>query len=100
MADETGIEALTSVLTSADQRYLREGFIITQGGRYLGLGTGGLGSISTVPTLVFVFTLLLTAILVARKVRGGILIGLVESGHDAVVTRVDRGDGQGLHHHA
>lgn len=37
---ETGIEALTSVLTSADQRYLREGFIITQGGRYLGLGTG------------------------------------------------------------
>ena len=37
---DTGIEALTSVLTSADQRYLREGFIITRAGRYLGLGTG------------------------------------------------------------
>ena len=29
------------------------------------------------PTLVFVFTLLVTGILVARKVRGGILIGLI-----------------------
>lgn len=37
---ETGIEALTTVLTSADQRYLREGFIITREGHYLGLGTG------------------------------------------------------------
>ncbi|MFY7866016.1 EAL domain-containing protein [Roseateles sp.] len=37
---DTGIEALTTVLTSADQRYLREGFIITREGRYLGLGTG------------------------------------------------------------
>ncbi|MDT8998397.1 phosphodiesterase [Paucibacter sp. APW11] len=37
---DTGIEALTRVLTSADQRYLREGFIISRQGRYLGLGTG------------------------------------------------------------
>ncbi|MCV2367215.1 GGDEF domain-containing protein [Roseateles oligotrophus] len=37
---DTGIEALTTVLTSSDQRYLREGFIITRDGRYLGLGTG------------------------------------------------------------
>jgi diguanylate cyclase (GGDEF)-like protein len=36
----TGIEELTSVLTSGDQRYLTEGFIITEGGRYRGLGTG------------------------------------------------------------
>ena len=43
----------------------------------VGLGTGGVGTISTVPTLVFVFTLLVTGILVVRKVRGGILIGLV-----------------------
>ena len=42
----------------------------------VGLGTKGQGFITTVPTMVFVFTLLLTAILVARKVRGGILIGL------------------------
>ena len=43
----------------------------------VGLGHGGIGSITTVPTLVFVFTLLLTGILVVRRVRGGILIGLV-----------------------
>lgn len=42
----------------------------------VGLGTGGHGSITTVPTLVFVLTLLLTGTLVIRKVRGGILIGL------------------------
>jgi len=37
---DTGIEELTSVLTSPDQRYLSEGFIVTRGGCYLGLGTG------------------------------------------------------------
>ena len=36
----------------------------------VGLGAGGTGSISTVPTLVFVFTLLLTGVLVVRQVRG------------------------------
>jgi AGZA family xanthine/uracil permease-like MFS transporter len=43
----------------------------------VGLGATGSGSISTVPTVVFVVTLLLTGILVVRKVRGGILVGLV-----------------------
>ena len=43
----------------------------------VGLGSEGLGSISTIPTVVFVVTLLFTAVLVARRVRGGILIGLV-----------------------
>jgi adenine/guanine/hypoxanthine permease len=43
----------------------------------VGLGTGGIGSITTIPTVVFVFTLLVTGILVVRRVRGGILIGLV-----------------------
>jgi AGZA family xanthine/uracil permease-like MFS transporter len=43
----------------------------------VGLGGGGHGTINTIPTLVFVFTLLVTGILVVRKVRGGILIGLV-----------------------
>ncbi|ULE34427.1 NCS2 family permease [Mycobacterium sp. IDR2000157661] len=51
----------------------------------VGLGTGGAGSISTVPTAVFAVTLLLTGILVARKVRGGILIGLVTGTVVAVV---------------
>ena len=42
----------------------------------VGLGSGGHGSVSTVPTVVFIVTLLLTGVLVARRVRGGILIGL------------------------
>lgn len=51
----------------------------------VGLGAGGLGSLTTVPTLVFVVTLLLTGILVSRRVRGGILIGLVAGTVLAVV---------------
>ena len=51
----------------------------------VGLGGDGSGSISTVPTVVFTFTLLLTGVLVARKVRGGILIGLVAGTVLAVV---------------
>ncbi|AKK28174.1 NCS2 family permease [Mycobacterium sp. EPa45] len=51
----------------------------------VGLGGGGHGSISTVPTVVFVFTLLLTGILVVRKVRGGILVGLVAGTVVAVI---------------
>ncbi len=31
---------MTAVLTSSDQRYLTDGFIVTEGGRYLGLGFG------------------------------------------------------------
>lgn len=51
----------------------------------VGLGGGGSGSITGVPTLVFVLTLLATGILVARKVRGGILIGLVAGTVVAVI---------------
>ncbi|MET0900360.1 MAG: NCS2 family permease [Mycobacterium sp.] len=51
----------------------------------LGLGADGGGSITTVPTLIFVFTLLVTGVLVARKVRGGILIGLITGTAVAVV---------------
>jgi hypothetical protein len=36
----TGLDALTAVLTSADRRDLTEGFIVIEGGRSLGLGTG------------------------------------------------------------
>ncbi|OZI75233.1 GGDEF domain-containing protein [Bordetella genomosp. 12] len=36
----TSIDQLSHVLTSADQRYLTDGFIITRHGRYDGLGTG------------------------------------------------------------
>jgi adenine/guanine/hypoxanthine permease len=51
----------------------------------VGLGAGGAGSIGTVPTVVFVLTLLVTGLLVVRKVRGGILIGLVAGTLVAVV---------------
>ena len=34
------VEQLLGILTSQDQRYLSDGFIITTNGRYLGLGTG------------------------------------------------------------
>ncbi len=36
----TKVDDLTAVLTSSDQRYLAEGFVLTEGGRYRGLGTG------------------------------------------------------------
>jgi len=49
----------------------------------VGLGIGG--SVATVPTLIFVVTLLLTAALVALRVKGGILIGLVSGTVIAVV---------------
>jgi GGDEF domain-containing protein len=35
-----GLEVLTDVLRSLDPRYLTEGFVVTEGGRYLDLGTG------------------------------------------------------------
>lgn len=34
------IDELLGILTSQDQRYLTEGFIVTENGRYVGLGTG------------------------------------------------------------
>jgi AGZA family xanthine/uracil permease-like MFS transporter len=51
----------------------------------VGLGIGGIGSIDTVPTVVFILTLLVTGILVARRVRGGILIGLIAGTLVAIV---------------
>lgn len=34
------VEELLGILTSQDQRYLKDGFIVTENGRYVGLGTG------------------------------------------------------------
>jgi hypothetical protein len=34
------IDELVGILTSEDQRYLADGFIVTDNGRYVGLGTG------------------------------------------------------------
>ncbi len=49
----------------------------------VGLGIGG--SVATVPSLLFVVTLIITGILVARKVKGGLLIGLVSGTVLAVI---------------
>jgi adenine/guanine/hypoxanthine permease len=51
----------------------------------VGLGGQGEGSVTSIPTVVFVFTLLITGVLVARKVRGGILIGLITGTVVAVI---------------
>jgi AGZA family xanthine/uracil permease-like MFS transporter len=51
----------------------------------VGLGGQGEGSVTSIPTVVFVFTLLVTGVLVARKIRGGILIGLIAGTVVAVV---------------
>lgn len=51
----------------------------------VGLGPAGVGFLTTVPTLIFVLTLVLAGILVARKVKGGILIGLVSGTVLAVI---------------
>ncbi|MEV5072433.1 NCS2 family permease [Microbacterium sp. LMI12-1-1.1] len=57
--------------------FVDAGFVTSTGASSPPVGLGVNGSVATVPTLIFVFTLLLTGILVARKVKGGILIGLV-----------------------
>ncbi|MFJ4224372.1 NCS2 family permease [Microbacterium sp. NPDC089695] len=49
----------------------------------VGLGVGG--SVATVPTVLFIVTLIVTGILVARKVKGGLLIGLVSGTVLAVI---------------
>ncbi len=37
---EHSVDELVGILTSQDQRYLNDGFIATENGRYMGLGTG------------------------------------------------------------
>ena len=65
--------------------FVNAGFVTSTGVGSPPVGLGVEGSIATVPTLVFVFTLLLTGILMARRVRGGILIGLVSGTVVAVI---------------
>ncbi|GAS89268.1 NCS2 family permease [Mycolicibacterium brisbanense] len=65
----------------------------------VGLGSGGTGSINTVPTVVFVVTLLITGILVARRVRGGILIGLAAGTVIAIIVEAIWHLGSATEHH-
>jgi AGZA family xanthine/uracil permease-like MFS transporter len=65
--------------------FVDAGFVTSTGTGSPPVGLGVNGSVATVPTLIFVFTLLLTGVLVARKVKGGILIGLVTGTVVAVI---------------
>jgi AGZA family xanthine/uracil permease-like MFS transporter len=65
--------------------FVDAGLVTSTGASSPPVGLGVNGSVATVPTLIFVFTLLLTGILVARKVKGGILIGLVTGTVVAVI---------------
>src|SRR5690606_1713758 len=64
--------------------FVNAGFVTASASPPVSLGIGG--SVSTVPTLLFVLSLLLTGVLVARKGKGGILIGLVYGTVVAVIT--------------
>ena len=57
--------------------FVDSGFVTSTGASSPPVGLGAAGSIATVPTLLFVLTLLLTAVLMARRVKAGLLIGLV-----------------------
>ena len=63
------------------------GFVRTTGDPSPPIGLGIGGSITSIPTAVFVLTLLITGILMARKVKGAILIGLVSGTILAVIAQ-------------
>ena len=66
--------------------FVDSGFVNrTPGGPPVQLGDGG--SIASVPTAVFLFALVLIGVLVARKVPGAILIGIVTSTIVAIIVQ-------------
>lgn len=66
--------------------FVDSGFVTrTPGGPPVQLGDGG--SVNSVPTLIFLFALVLIGILVARKVPGAILIGIVASTIVAIIAQ-------------
>ena len=57
--------------------FVNSGFVTATGTSSPPVGLGVNGSVATIPTLLFVVTLIVTGILVALRVKGGMLIGLV-----------------------
>lgn len=57
--------------------FVNSGFVTATGTSSPPVGLGSDGSVVTIPTLVFVVTLVITGVLVAARVKGGLLIGLV-----------------------
>ncbi|KQM14334.1 NCS2 family permease [Plantibacter sp. VKM Ac-2880] len=65
--------------------FVDAGFVRSTGAGSPPVGLGIEGSVATVPTAVFVISLLLTGVLVARKVKGALLIGIVASTIIAII---------------
>ena len=65
--------------------FVNSGFVTATGSASPPVGLGVGGSVATVPTVLFIVTLIITGILVARKVKGGLLIGLVSGTVLAVI---------------
>ncbi|MGO2658870.1 NCS2 family permease [Mycetocola reblochoni] len=59
--------------------FVNAGFVRATGTSSPPVGLGIEGSVATVPTIVFVVSLLITGVLVARKVRGGLFFGILIS---------------------
>lgn len=65
--------------------FVNGGFVTATGANSPPVGLGVDGSIATIPTLLFVLTVLLTGVLMALRVKGAILIGLVVGTVSAIV---------------
>lgn len=65
--------------------FVNAGFVTATGNPSPPVGLGIGGSVVTVPTVIFVVTLMFTGVLVAAKVKGGLLIGLVSGTVVAVI---------------
>ena len=61
------------------------GFVTSTGFSSPPVGLGIAGSVGTIPVIMFAFTLLLTGVLVARKVKGALLIGIIASTFIAMI---------------
>ena len=57
--------------------FVNSGFVTATGASSPPVGLGVNGSVATVPSLLFVITLILTGTLVALRIKGGMLIGLI-----------------------
>lgn len=65
--------------------FVNGGFVTATGANSPPVGLGAEGSVATVPTLIFVLTTVLIGVLLALKVKGAILIGLVAGTIAAVI---------------
>jgi AGZA family xanthine/uracil permease-like MFS transporter len=79
VAISVGIGLFIALIGFVDAGFVRR----SAGGTPIELGIGG--NLNGWPTFVFVVGLLLTAVLVAKKVKGGILIGIVTTAILAIV---------------